>query len=270
MKSTVQCLQVKPRRIYIRPRGAHRRRRRRRRRSHKFPFNPCLCNEMLGVRTLLALRRVYSGKIAERGDVARGLGLIGSAFGLAIIFGPVLGGSLSENYRSEACFVSSALLALSVLSCFVYGWKETAPEVLSPQPASPNSASSGGTSKRKSCSALWLVNPFSVLKVFLVHRYNIFVQSCSIFWKQSRSSIVVDIDHHRITHQAVRKHGIFSCFWCPACAGETLIQVVNDVSPVVAMIFVLVLHACCAQPGVRKRARRAAKVLLAREVHMPM
>ncbi|CAM9916040.1 unnamed protein product, partial [Sphacelaria rigidula] len=101
------------------------------------------------------------------GEVARGLGLIGSAFGLAIIFGPVLGGSLSEDHRSEACFVSASLLALSVLSCYVYGWKETAPEVLSPQPTSSDSASSVSTNKRRGCSTLWVVNPFSVLKVFL-------------------------------------------------------------------------------------------------------
>lgn len=109
------------------------------------------------------------------GEVTHGLGLIGAAFGLAVSVGPILGGSLSELHRGTACVLCAAMSGLAILSLRFYGWKETAPE-RSVHRTSTGADESGGAAAgagRKLynwCSAWRVVNPFTILKVFMESR----------------------------------------------------------------------------------------------------
>lgn len=140
------------------------------------------------VHTLKSQRRW--GEAAGGGEVTHGLGLIGAAFGLAISVGPILGGSLSETHRGAACLLSSAMSLVSLLSLTFYGWEETAPAghghavgggegtvvEAAADAASVNSREGGGIGVegwRELCAkgSTWrIVNPFSVLKIFLESR----------------------------------------------------------------------------------------------------
>ncbi|CAN0375637.1 unnamed protein product, partial [Hapterophycus canaliculatus] len=109
------------------------------------------------------------GAAAGGGEVTHGLGLIGAAFGLAISVGPILGGSLSEYHRTTACLLSASMSLVALLSLKFFGWEETAPALTTT--AVNTSARRAGP--RKCCakgSTLRIVNPFSVLRVFLESR----------------------------------------------------------------------------------------------------
>lgn len=108
--------------------------------------------------------------------MTHGLGLIGAAFGLAVSVGPVLGGSLTEYHAGTACWLSASMSVLGVLSLNFFGWEETAPSAQGAGGAAANASAGGGW--KKLCargSSARIVNPFSVLKVFLESRWDVFL-----------------------------------------------------------------------------------------------
>ena len=60
-----------------------------------------------------------------------GLGIAYGAHALALSVGDIIGGSLSEHYRWQACLVAGGLSMVALLSLFVFGWEETAPKRVS-------------------------------------------------------------------------------------------------------------------------------------------
>lgn len=108
--------------------------------------------------------------------MTHGLGLIGAAFGLAVSVGPVLGGSLTKDHAGTACWLSASMSVLGVLSLKFFGWEETAPAAAQGARGAAANASAGGW--KKFCargSPSRIVNPFSVLKVFLESRWDVFL-----------------------------------------------------------------------------------------------
>ncbi len=77
----------------------------------------------------ISLAQAYITDVTSEKDRAKGLGLIGAAFGLGFIFGPAVGGTLSAggNYALPA-FVAAALAFLNCFGAFLW-----LPESLPPE-----------------------------------------------------------------------------------------------------------------------------------------
>ncbi|MBU0495098.1 MAG: MFS transporter [Chloroflexi bacterium] len=69
----------------------------------------------------ISLAQAYISDVTDEKNRARGLGIIGAAFGLGFIFGPAIGGTLSAggNYGLPA-FVAAGLAALNLLGVFLW------------------------------------------------------------------------------------------------------------------------------------------------------
>lgn len=63
----------------------------------------------------ISVAQAYISDITDEKGRARGLGLIGAAFGLGFIIGPVIGGLLSKNGFSLPSFVAAGLLLLNLI-----------------------------------------------------------------------------------------------------------------------------------------------------------
>ena len=57
----------------------------------------------------LSVAQAYISDVTDPKDRAKGLGLIGAAFGLGFIIGPVTGGVLSQWGYDSTCFCSSRI-----------------------------------------------------------------------------------------------------------------------------------------------------------------
>jgi DHA1 family tetracycline resistance protein-like MFS transporter len=69
----------------------------------------------------ISVAQAYITDVTDESNRARGLGLIGAAFGLGFIIGPALGGALSAGQRyALPAYVAAALSALNLL--LVYVW----------------------------------------------------------------------------------------------------------------------------------------------------
>lgn len=69
----------------------------------------------------ISVAQAYITDVTDEKGRAKGLGLIGAAFGLGFIFGPVLGGALStgERYALPA-FVAAGITLVNVLAIFIW------------------------------------------------------------------------------------------------------------------------------------------------------
>jgi DHA1 family tetracycline resistance protein-like MFS transporter len=76
----------------------------------------------------LSVAQAYITDVTDEGSRAKGLGLVGAAFGLGFIFGPALGGFLSRYGFEVPAFAAAGLAALNLLMVLVW-----LPESLSPQ-----------------------------------------------------------------------------------------------------------------------------------------
>jgi DHA1 family tetracycline resistance protein-like MFS transporter len=76
----------------------------------------------------LSVAQAYITDVTDEGSRAKGLGLVGAAFGLGFIFGPALGGFLSRYGFEAPAFAAAGLAALNLLMVLVW-----LPESLSPQ-----------------------------------------------------------------------------------------------------------------------------------------
>jgi DHA1 family tetracycline resistance protein-like MFS transporter len=68
----------------------------------------------------ISVAQAYISDITDEKDRARGLGLIGAAFGLGFIFGPAVGGFLSTYGFAAPAFAAAALTAVNLV--LVYFW----------------------------------------------------------------------------------------------------------------------------------------------------
>lgn len=96
----------------------------------------------------ISLAQSYITDVTEEKDRAKGLGLIGAAFGVGFIFGPAIGGTLSAggNYALPA-LIASGLSALNLLGVILF-----LPESLSSQERKERAQSPGTAITPK---ALW-------------------------------------------------------------------------------------------------------------------
>ena len=77
---------------------------------------------MAGILSAAALptAMAYIADITRPEDRAKGMGVLGAAFGLGVIIGPGFGGALSHVSLSLPFFASSALAAIALLGVFLY------------------------------------------------------------------------------------------------------------------------------------------------------
>lgn len=76
----------------------------------------------------IALARAYITDVTDEKNRARGLGLIGAAFGMGFIIGPAMGGFLSRYGYNVPAFVAAGLAFVNFLA--VFAW---VPESLTPE-----------------------------------------------------------------------------------------------------------------------------------------
>jgi DHA1 family tetracycline resistance protein-like MFS transporter len=76
----------------------------------------------------ITVAQAYIADITDAQNRAKGLGLIGAAFGLGFIFGPVTGGLLSQYGYAVPAFAAAGLAVLNLLGVFL-----TLPESLTPE-----------------------------------------------------------------------------------------------------------------------------------------
>lgn len=76
----------------------------------------------------LSIAQAYISDVTEAKDRSKGLGMIGAAFGLGFIIGPVTGGFLSQWGYAVPAFVAAALSFANLI--LVYAWL---PESLTPE-----------------------------------------------------------------------------------------------------------------------------------------
>lgn len=97
----------------------------------------------------ITVAQAYISDITDEKDRAKGLGLLGAAFGLGFIFGPLLGGALSAGGRyALPSFVAAAITLVNVIA--IYFWL---PESLSVKDRQRMAQQSRGT-----------INPRDLLK----------------------------------------------------------------------------------------------------------
>ena len=89
----------------------------------------------------VSLAQAYITDVTDTKERARGLGLIGAAFGLGFIFGPALGGTLSAggDYALPA-FVAAALAALNLVGVLIWLPESLPPERRADIARSPRAA----------------------------------------------------------------------------------------------------------------------------------
>jgi DHA1 family tetracycline resistance protein-like MFS transporter len=88
----------------------------------------------------ISVAQAYITDVTEEKDRARGLGLIGAAFGLGFIIGPALGGTLSQWGYAIPAFVSAGLAVLNLLSVLLWLPESLPPEQREAHAHSPRTA----------------------------------------------------------------------------------------------------------------------------------
>src|SRR5512136_1723786 len=68
----------------------------------------------------ITVAQAYITDVTDEQNRAKGLGLIGAAFGLGFIIGPVVGGSLSQYGYSVPAFVAAAISFLNLVMIFFF------------------------------------------------------------------------------------------------------------------------------------------------------
>lgn len=93
----------------------------------------------------ISLAQAYITDVTDDQNRARGLGLIGAAFGLGFIFGPALGGALSAggNYSLPA-LVAAGLSALNLLGVLIWLPESLPPERRAQMASHPRTAFTAG------------------------------------------------------------------------------------------------------------------------------
>jgi len=88
----------------------------------------------------IALARAYITDVTDEKSRARGLGIIGAAFGLGFIIGPAMGGFLSRFGYNVPAFVASGLSLLNLIAVLLWLPESLSPERQSLMRQSPRTA----------------------------------------------------------------------------------------------------------------------------------
>jgi MFS transporter, DHA1 family, tetracycline resistance protein len=131
----------------------------------------------------IALAQAYITDVTDSKERARGLGLIGAAFGLGFIFGPAIGGTLSAggNYALPA-FLAAGLSALNLIG--VAFWL---PESL---PAAQRGQLADRPARKVTLGALWAalrrpcVGPLLIVRLLFGLAATMFETIFSLFAKE--------------------------------------------------------------------------------------
>ena len=75
----------------------------------------------------ISIAQAYLADVTTKANRARGMGLIGAAFGLGFIFGPAIGGALSKISYSTPAYFATAVSLITVLTT-IFFLKETVNE----------------------------------------------------------------------------------------------------------------------------------------------
>ncbi|GIW64350.1 MAG: tetracycline resistance MFS efflux pump [Patescibacteria group bacterium] len=68
----------------------------------------------------ISIAQAYIADVTDKKDRARGMGLIGAAFGLGFIFGPAIGGALSKISYSTPAFLAAFVSLLTIISTSLF------------------------------------------------------------------------------------------------------------------------------------------------------
>lgn len=68
----------------------------------------------------ISIAQAYIADVTDKKDRARGMGIMGAAFGLGFIFGPAIGGALSKVSYSTPAYFATAISLITVLSTILF------------------------------------------------------------------------------------------------------------------------------------------------------
>lgn len=68
----------------------------------------------------ISIAQAYIADVTDNKNRARGMGLIGAAFGLGFIFGPAIGGALSKISYSAPAFLAAFVSLLTIMTTFLF------------------------------------------------------------------------------------------------------------------------------------------------------
>jgi len=109
-----------------------------------------------------SLARAYISDITDQKNRARGMGIIGAAFGLGFIIGPALGGFLSRWGYNVPALLAAALSVVNLLAVILWLPESTTPEARARQRTSPRTSFTLGNLwaalHLRCCGALLFIN----------------------------------------------------------------------------------------------------------------
>ncbi len=135
---------------------------------------------LLGGNTALA--RAYITDITEPQDRAKSLGLIGAAFGLGFIIGPVMGGFLSLAGLNVPAFVAAALSIINLIGIIFWLPESLPPEDWQQRRTNPHTAfnlSNLLDEFRRPC-----VGPLLLMTLFYGFSFTLFQSNFSLYAKE--------------------------------------------------------------------------------------
>lgn len=135
---------------------------------------------LLGGNTALA--RAYITDITEPKDRAKSLGLIGAAFGLGFIIGPVMGGYLSLAGLNVPAFVAAGLAIISLIAIIIWLPESLPPEQRRQMRNNPHTAfnlSNLLDEFQRPC-----VGPLLIISLFYGFAFTLFQSNFSLYAKE--------------------------------------------------------------------------------------
>ena len=129
-----------------------------------------------------ALARAYITDITEPQDRAKSLGLIGAAFGLGFIIGPVMGGVLSQFGLNVPALISAGISILSLLAIIIWLPESLPPSERDKMRSNPHTAFNLFNlfdALRRPC-----VGPLLIIRLFYSFAFTLFQSNFSLYAKE--------------------------------------------------------------------------------------
>ena len=147
-----------------------------------------------------SLARAYISDVTDEKNRARGLGLIGAAFGLGFVIGPALGGFLSRYGYDVPALVAAGLSAINLLAMILWLPESTTPEMRAKLRTSPRTAFTLGNL----WDALHMPCCGALLHISLVYAlaFTIF-QSNFALWAKTRLHFTVQTTSYVLTYVGI-------------------------------------------------------------------
>ncbi len=153
---------------------------------------------LLGGNTSLA--RAYISDITDEKNRARGLGIIGAAFGLGFIFGPALGGFLSRYGYNVPALVAAGLALVNLLAVALWLPESMTPEARAKLRTSPRTGFTPGNLwdalHLPCCSVLLTINLLYALAFTLF-------QSNFALWAKTRLQLTAQTTSYVLTYVGI-------------------------------------------------------------------